>query len=141
MDNLRASFLNSTFAPSSIDLLLAVPRLAQRAGEFAFVFLPEQFDGLWKKAQQPRIIAEPTTSTISNTTIITEFQNVAKGTTSPGAAASAAAQAGSDSPKGLLSLNFQVFSGIFGYLISKWAVATLATVRLNKWQLAVLLLT
>jgi len=114
-----------------MDLLLAVPRLAQRAGEFAFGFIPEQLDGLWKKAQQPRMIAEATTSRIANSTVITNAGQFKQGTASPSvatAAATAAALADPNTPKGLLALNLQVFGGIFGYMISKWALATVAMV-------------
>lgn len=133
MDQVRATFSNSTFKPSSMDLLLAVPRLAQRAGEFALGFVPEQLDGIWKKAQQPSMIAESTTSQIVNATMVSNVEHFHQGSPIPSATATAAAFADPNTPKGLLALNFQVFSGIFGYLISKWAIATVAMVSSSGW--------
>src|ERR1041384_6902694 len=64
--------MNSTFfAPSAMDLLLTVPRLAQRAGAFAFNYVPEQLDFLVDKVRNGgSMVAAPTTmnGSVANTT-------------------------------------------------------------------------
>jgi hypothetical protein len=57
---------NSSMLPSAMDLLLVVPRLAQRAGSFAWDHMPEAVDKIWNGGGS--VIADAT-GTIANTTV------------------------------------------------------------------------
>lgn len=113
----------TSFLPSSADLLLAVPRLLSKAGSFA-----EHIDGIFGKIRAGgSMIAEPTVSNITNTTVLTSSSTFVQ--ESVAAAASAAATAaGSQDEIGL----FQALKNVgtfFSYITSKWAIATFTTVR------------
>ena len=104
----------------------AATNLAQRAGSFA-LSLPEHFDNLFGKLTSGgSIIAEPTSSNIANTTIITSSGTFAQDSLPAGATAAFSNQ---DSI-GNMSL-FQTLKnigGFFSYMTSKWAIATFTTV-------------
>jgi hypothetical protein len=128
MDQLRASLRNSTFPPP-MDFLLTVPRLAQRAGAFAFYYIPEQLDGLLKKAHGPgSIIAEPTASDTLNTTIITGGGTFIQETASAAATAAGRAADAADPSQSLLFVHWQFYASVFSYISSKWAIATVISV-------------
>ena len=114
-----------------MDLLLAVPRMVVRAGSFAFVTIPERIDNLLGIRAGGSVIAEATGQ---------GAQSIASAAVSgaQGAAATAAAAAATEGPEGgMLShvLSFQHlrnFSGVFGYLTSKWALCCFTVVRLSR---------
>ncbi|EON60852.1 hypothetical protein W97_00062 [Coniosporium apollinis CBS 100218] len=119
----------SSYFPSSRDLLMAVPRLAQRLGSFAF-HLPDQFDNLLGKVQDGgSVIAEPTTTSSVNATVITSAAGFAQDSA---AASFAAGAAGTAAPAvqgwfGWMNFeNLRNLGGIFMYLTSRWAMATFA---------------
>jgi hypothetical protein len=60
--HIKSSAANATsyFHPSSKDLLMVFPRMVSRAGSFAFVTLPELFEGFVSGGNGGRIIAEAT---------------------------------------------------------------------------------
>lgn len=110
---------------------MAVPRLAQRLGSFAF-HLPDQFDNLLGKVQDGgSVIAEPTTTSSVNATVITSAAGFAQDTA---AASLAAGAAGTAAPAvqgwfGWMNFeNLRNLGGIFMYLTSRWAMATFAAV-------------
>lgn len=59
---------NSSLIPSAMDLLLVVPRLAQRAGSFAWDHMPEAVDKMWSGGS---VIADATGTTMNTTVTIT----------------------------------------------------------------------
>ena len=150
---LREAFANATNAtlhisPSAYDLLMVFPRLAQRAGTFAFYYVPEQLDGLLGRVKEPgSVIAEPTIAkTIGagtaavNKSVVADATKAAKGITRgflqgvTGGGNSAARTAAEQTAQGgSASLRFGIFTfqsiknmgGIFNYLFSRWSIVTL----------------
>ena len=131
--------INATsYVPSAMDLFLVVPRLAQRAGAYAFYYMPDGFDGLFAMLRDSGShIAEATTAERINATITNATAMFA---TQAQDAASTAATAISDTleEKSALSMildNLKTFGGIFSYMSSKWAMTTILTaVLLNRTQ-------
>ncbi|KAF2755423.1 hypothetical protein EJ05DRAFT_512938 [Pseudovirgaria hyperparasitica] len=135
MDHIQ-SLSNSTLTRSSLDLLLAVPRLAQRAGEFALIYLPEQLDAIIGKARSGgSMIADPTAPDTNHSAIMTSLgqfvqNSIASATASPTTSGTTLDTA---SPFSMTSI--RSFGGIFSYLMSKWALATVITaIVLNRTQ-------
>ncbi|KAF2467597.1 ubiquitin-protein ligase-like protein [Lindgomyces ingoldianus] len=127
MDQPLSSLTNATsFLPSSSDLLMAVPRLLSRAGFFA-----EHIDGIFGKIRAGGImIAEPTTSNITNATIATTSRTFIQ--ESVAAAASATLVSQDDGVFSPLQALKNVGS-FFGYMTSKWAIGTFtAAILLNR---------
>lgn len=115
--------------PSAMDLVLAVPRLAQRAGTFAFSYVPEQLEELVGRVRDGgSVIAEPTVAnTTRNATTVFE-----QGTTAPTASETIMARAAPEASGGLLQ-NLKSLGGIFTYLTSRWGVTTLVlAILLNR---------
>ncbi|KAF2204669.1 hypothetical protein GQ43DRAFT_364122 [Delitschia confertaspora ATCC 74209] len=114
----------SVFSPS-MELLMVVPRLFQKAGSLA-----EQVDNIFGKMRYGgSVIAEPTASNVTNATVITSASAFIQESLAATARATAAVPDTSNS----LSL-FQTIknmSTFFGYMTSKWAFATLAII-LNR---------
>ncbi|KAF2395678.1 hypothetical protein EJ06DRAFT_552214 [Trichodelitschia bisporula] len=112
------------------DLLMVVPRLAQRAGAFAFFHVPEQLDGLWGKIRDPgSIIAEPTLSkNLSMTNSSSSFLGATSAASATAAASTtaAAAEVVDAADAGIFNLaNLRAIGSLFGYLSSKYAILTL----------------
>lgn len=131
MEQLKETFKNATLAPSSMDLLLAVPRLAQRAGSFALFYIPEQFDSLLGKVRSPgSVIPEATTSSSINSTVITSAGLFAQSSTASWDVAMSTARRVAEESSNLFSLeNIRNFGGIFSYITSRWALTTFIIVR------------
>ncbi len=131
---IRNSLLNSTasLAPSAMDLFMAVPRLAQRAGSFAFLYMPEHLDNLIGKMRQGgSVIAEATSEAVLNATEITKPGTLAE---SSGIAPATSATSASNSSGASSVFSFQHIrnlGGIFSYMTSRWALATFAVVCLE----------
>ena len=73
---------NASLIPSAaMDLLLVVPRLAQRAGSFAFLHMPEAMDNIAGKIWSGgSIIADATGQQTTNATISNTSQAFAQST-------------------------------------------------------------
>lgn len=135
---------NSSLIPSAIDLLLAVPRLAQRAGSFALFRMPEAVDNIAGKIfSGGSIIADATGRQTANSTITNTSQAFVQstGTAALDAAISEALTAGDTTRSTALGMMLQYvarlknFGGIFSYLTSRWALATFtAAIVLNRTQ-------
>lgn len=131
---------NITLIPSPGDLLLVLPRLAQRAGVFAFYTVPEQIDGFMGKigVGGGSMIAEKTAGEMANSTALNttrQFLQAASSKVMGGAAtatataahaSAAAAEAGDDNVWGLQTL--RNFGGMFSYLLTRWALGTFLVV-------------
>ena len=108
---------------------MAVPRLAQRVGFFAFFYVPEQFDGLLGRIRNGgSIIAQATSEAIMNATNVnpTSFvqgSTVASSKDAPGAGDSMAASQSLFSIQNIMNLG-----GVFSYITSRWALTTFTVV-------------
>jgi hypothetical protein len=120
--SLSSSLANATsYLPSPADLLLAFPRLLSKAGAVA-----EHIDtALGKLRAGGSVIAEPTVTNVTSSTITTTGGRFKFAQQSAAAASSMAAQSQQD--VGMFQTLKQAV-GLFGYLTSKWAIATFATV-------------
>jgi hypothetical protein len=136
---------NASLIPSSaMDLLLVVPRLAQRAGSFALFHMPEAVDNLAGKIfSGGSIIADATGQTANST--ITNTSNAFTQSTAAAAVDAAFREAFRDTGDTATSSFFGMmlqgfarlknFGGIFSYLTSRWALATFtAAIILNRTQ-------
>jgi hypothetical protein len=131
----------SNYTNSSLDILLAVPRFARRAGAFAIHFLPEQLDGFLTKILAPgNVIAEATiggvtnlsSPAVTNTTKSLVAISTAARSRVAGAAAAAGTSASIDSQMSFYTLftvpNFRTITNFGSYVLSKWALATFMVV-------------
>lgn len=114
---------NTTLLPSAHDLLMVFPRIAQRAGAFAFHYA-ERLDGLLGMMREPgTVIADPTVSR-TNATITN--------TTNAFIQASSSAKIGSQAlPRSSAWYRLEYIKqmgGLFNYMFSKWSIVTLAIV-------------
>lgn len=114
-------------------LILALPRAFQRAGAYAFTYLPDQFEDLLSMARQPgTVIADATSKTAiskASSTVTTSLPS-----TSPvsgtvhifhGWIGDFARRLGVDHVNSL--------DGVFGYFASRWAVSTVTiAIVLNR---------
>ncbi|KAK5117383.1 hypothetical protein LTR62_006001 [Meristemomyces frigidus] len=140
------TFTNSSWIPSASDLLLAVPRFAQRAGNFVF-HIPGAVDSLagmlWSGGS---VIADATAqetlinSTITNTSAFVQSTTGAALDTVAGSEA-AGVLLDAEETSSIIGLMVQGvgrlknFGGIFSYLTSKWALATFTiAIILNRTQ-------
>ncbi|KAI9809212.1 MAG: hypothetical protein M1825_002503 [Sarcosagium campestre] len=137
-----ASNFTSYFTPSPRDLVLAIPRLAHRAGVFAFYDVPEQIDDVLARGFGRTVIAESTVAGASNlTSTAVPAQGFAQGIgkSIAGATASAAhpsTAGGMDTPLGMGFYNIRNFGSVFTYLTSRWALACCAVaIILNRTQI------
>ncbi|KAF2268764.1 ubiquitin-protein ligase-like protein [Lojkania enalia] len=125
MEQSFSSLANVTsFLPSSADLLMAVPRLLSKAGSVG-----EHIDSIFGKIRSGgSIIAEPTSSNITNATVAATSGRFVQESV---AAAAAASVDNMDD----ISI-FQALKNVgtfFSYITSKWAIATFATaILLNR---------
>ncbi|TKA41913.1 hypothetical protein B0A54_06594 [Friedmanniomyces endolithicus] len=135
------SAANASWIPSAADLLLVVPRLAQRAGAFAF-HVPEAMDNIAGKIWSGgSIIADATGQQTSNSTITNTSVFVQSTAAVLDAAVRESWQDTGDDTGSLFGLMLQGigklknFGGIFSYLTSKWALATFTiAIILNRTQ-------
>ena len=130
-DRLRNSAIdafNNTLLPSAHDLLMVFPRLAQRAGAFAFHYA-ERFDGLLGMVRDPgTVIADPTVSGIANASIT----NTTRAFVQASSTAKTAAQTVSTSSAWYRVEYIKQMGGLFNYLFSKWSIVTLAIVIIHS---------
>lgn len=142
------SSANSSWIPSASDLILVLPRLAQRAGSFA-MHLPDSMDNIAGKIWNGgSIIADATAGTsetldytITNTSARAFVQSTAAAALGASTAAGTWREIASDDSTSVFGLIVQGigrlknFGGIFSYLTSKWALATFAAaIILNRTQ-------
>ncbi|KAF7193903.1 Protein ASI3 [Pseudocercospora fuligena] len=133
-------FSNVSYIPSAMDLLLVVPRLAQRASSFALFHMPEAVDNIASKVWNGgSVLADPTSSanaTISNTSAA--FVQTTASTLE--ATLREAFVQGEETSSFLVSVahgfgKLKNFGGIFSYLTSKWALTTFTVaIILNRTQ-------
>lgn len=137
---MEAPTANSSLIPSAMDLLLVVPRLAQRAGSFALDYMPEAVDNIAGKIWSGgSMIADAThqqttaNMTITNATSSTFAQNTGASMLET-SIREAWNKAGDESSSSLLMsvgqglAKLKNVGGIFSYLTSRWAITTFAVV-------------
>ncbi|EMC92003.1 hypothetical protein BAUCODRAFT_160611 [Baudoinia panamericana UAMH 10762] len=132
---------NISWIPSAADLLLVVPRLAQKAGLFA-IYMPEAMDNIAGKIWNGgSIIADATAQQTANSTITNTSAFVQSTAAVLDAAVRESWQGNGDEAVSLFGLMAQAvgklknFGGIFSYLTSKWALATFTVaIILNRTQ-------
>lgn len=134
---------NVSYIPSAMDLLLVVPRLAQRAGNFALYHMPEAVDNIAGKIWSGSMIPDPTTHhTIANSTISNAGTAFIQTTASALESSLKDAFTQGSDESGSFSMGVAAgigklknFGGIFSYMTSRWALTTFtAAVLLNRTQ-------
>ncbi|KAK4574727.1 hypothetical protein LTR86_001568 [Recurvomyces mirabilis] len=142
MEPILLTSSNASWIPSASDLFLVVPRLAQRAGNFAF-HMPGAMDNLAGKIWNGgSVIADATAQHTANSTITNTSAFVqSTGTAILDAVGREAWAEAVDETSSILGLFVQGvarlknFGGIFSYLTSKWALATFTiAILLNRTQ-------
>ena len=126
-----ASPPNTTALMNPQDILLAFPRMLVRAGNFAFLTVPEKLDGMLGFGHGGSIIAQATGGNGSKNILSAALSGGSGGVVqaSQGTVAATAAGTGgaTNTAHGVFSsITFhQVrnFGGIFSYMTSKWALA------------------
>ncbi|KAG8627761.1 hypothetical protein KVT40_003634 [Elsinoe batatas] len=126
---------NTSMIPSAKDLIMVFPRLAQRAGSFAW-YLPDQMDSMLSKIRNGgSVIAHATGANTSAPSVTTSSASIFIQNT----AIPEASVAGNST--GLFSWvsstvhfeGFRGFGGMFSYFGSRWALATFAvSIFLNR---------
>lgn len=123
---------NASYVPSSADLLMVVPRLARKLGQFAINALPEQMESVVGKLRSGgSVIAEATTIDMVNTTSSNTTAAFAQAASTVARTAAAAATPLADQG-GFVSYitapfnsdTIRGFGGMFSYLGSRWALTT-----------------
>nr|POE95397.1 hypothetical protein CFP56_77636 [Quercus suber] len=121
-----------------VDLLLAVPRMAQRAGVFALYDMPEAVDNfagkIWNGGS---IIADATGQQTMNSTITNTSNLLARSTAAVlhGIATKGLNESSSTGTSSIFGtmltgvLKLKSLGGIFSYLLSRWALMTFIVVR------------
>lgn len=132
-------YTNSSLIPSPKDLILVLPRLAQRAGAFAFYTVPEHLDGIIGKMRDggsmiaESTVAERLNATASNTTKF--FFRSASAPSTLSTARATAAQANTIVAETLtdniwsFQQTFRNLGGMFSYLTTRWALGVFFVVR------------
>ena len=131
MEQIRTSVSNVSFVPSAMDLLLAAPRLAQRAGSFALFTVNERIDNFFGKLRsEGTFIAEATMAELLNASgTITSPETLGSASTPAQASANATiASAPVTASKSFTFDSVRNLGGMFAYLTSKWALAVFAIV-------------
>ena len=111
---------------------MVFPRLAQKAGTFAFFELPEHMESVLSMLKSGGSVMANATSTNMSTPAITEVTSAfAQSTAVTGKVASKAAESGMLSWfTGTFSFEgAKGFGGMFTYFSSRWALATFMVVR------------
>ncbi|KAF4555451.1 ASI1-like protein [Elsinoe fawcettii] len=125
---------NTSIIPTAKDLIMVFPRLAQRAGSFAW-YLPDQMDSMLSKIRNGgSVIADATAANKSIPIATSSASLFIQNTAVPEASAIA-------NSTGLFSWvsssvhfeGFRGFGGMFSYFGSRWALATFAvSIFLNR---------
>lgn len=124
-----------------MDILLVVPRLAQRAGNFAFLYMPEAVDNIAGKIFSGGSIIADATGQAANSTITNTSNAFAQSTAAIVDTAIREAfrdtgdTAATSSFLGMMFQGFarlKNFGGIFSYLTSRWALATFTAVSPSR---------
>ncbi|KAI9826045.1 MAG: hypothetical protein M1832_000494 [Thelocarpon impressellum] len=144
LGHLRSSASNASsffIPPSPMDLVLAIPRMAHRAGTFAFFTLPEHIDTILGNRYGRRVIPEATGEGLASVAAAASGAAFAQAQDAAGSVAGATAAAsgqgglhgGVNSALGFNSV--RGFGGVLSYLTSKWALScfTMALI-LNRTQ-------
>ena len=131
---------NASLIPAAMDLLLVVPRLAQKAGSYALYHMPEGFDNIAGKIfNGGSMIADATGQQRANSTITNTSRAFVQSTMAAGGLLDPTLREGgqemgaNSSMFGMLLqglAKIKNFGGIFSYLTSRWALATFTAVRL-----------
>ena len=136
--SLKTPTTNATshLAPSPKDLLLAVPRMAARAGSFVTEGLPEAFENIFGGGITGRTIAEATSERAGEMAAAAVSATTGPGATVAGAGAAPVQSAAVGNSSIFSVLTFQrikSFGGIFSYMTSKWALGCFAAaIILNR---------
>ncbi|KAL9078432.1 MAG: hypothetical protein Q9157_002660 [Trypethelium eluteriae] len=112
-----------------MDLLLAAPRLAQRAGSFALFTVPERIDNFFGKLRsEGPFIAEATMAELLNASgTITSPETLGKASSSPQPSANATVASKPVTASNPFSFDsVRNLGGMFTYMTSKWALAVFA---------------
>src|ERR1700761_1986875 len=137
---------NYTNSSLAANFLLAVPRLAKRAGAFAIHYIPDHFDSILAKLLTAgTVIADPTLSGTTNLSSKTPsstssssaalFALNAASTAQPAAAATVTASPSASSFSMFSLSNLRTLTSFGSYVISKWALTTfVVAVALNRTQ-------
>lgn len=136
---------NVSYIPSAMDLLLVLPRLAQRAGSYALYHMPDAVEDIAGKIWNGgSMIADPTTSQAAANVTITNASAIAQKTATmldfTWRGLSTFDQGADESGSFLLTIahgmaRIKNFGGIFSYLTSRWALTTFTVaVLLNRTQ-------
>ncbi|CAK3923756.1 related to ASI3 integral membrane E3 ubiquitin ligase, role in negative regulation of amino acid uptake [Lecanosticta acicola] len=134
---------NASFIPSARDLILVIPRLAQRASSFALFHMPDAMDNIAGKIfNGGSVIADATSQSTTADSTITNASSFAQSTAAALEATFREAWTdGEDRGSSIFMSIVQVigklknFGGIFSYLTSRWALTTFtAAILLNRTQ-------
>lgn len=137
---------NASLLPAAaMDILLAVPRLAQRAGSYALFHMPDALDSVAGKIfNGGSMIADATGQDTVNSTITNTSNHFAQNTASSvldAAFREAFKEADNETTPSVFGMMLQGFAkvknfgGVFSYLTSRWALATFtAAIVLNRTQ-------
>ncbi|KAK5165158.1 uncharacterized protein LTR77_009256 [Saxophila tyrrhenica] len=128
-----------------MDILLAVPRFAQRAGHFALGHMPEAVDNIAGKIfNGGSVIADATGQQTINSTITNTSNDLAQATNfvlNPELVESWFKEGAEDATSSMFGMILQgmkkmgSMGGMFSYLTSRWALATFtAAIILNRTQ-------
>ncbi|KAI9847067.1 MAG: hypothetical protein M1837_003185 [Sclerophora amabilis] len=143
LQQIKSSAFNASsyLTPSPMDLVLVIPRMARRAGNFALFTVPEQIDAMLGGAGYGRsFIAEPTVDGVGSSAVAASAGGFAQVASESGAGAAGGVGDASTSPGGFhgaLSFNnVRGFGGIFSYMTSKWALTCFTVaIILNRTQI------
>ncbi|KAF2103111.1 hypothetical protein NA57DRAFT_32965 [Rhizodiscina lignyota] len=136
-------YANSSLVPSPRDLLLVLPRLAQRAGAFAFYTVPEHLDGILGKMRDGgSIIAESTMAEKLNATASNTTRGFFRSASAPSVLRTAGATAAQTNAAVAESINDNIWSfktirnlsSMFSYLMTRWALGVFFSLLLNRTQ-------
>lgn len=147
----QAVSANASLIPAAMDFLLVVPRLAHKAGSYAFFHMPGAMDNIAGKIfNGGSMIADATGQQTANSTITNTSHKFVQSTAAAAGMLDAAfregggeemARAGSSSSMfgmmvhGLARL--KNFGGIFSYLTSRWALATFTAVCFTDKEICI----
>ncbi|KAI9667732.1 MAG: hypothetical protein M1821_000549 [Bathelium mastoideum] len=138
MDQIRTTVSNTSFVPSAMDLLLAGPRLAQRAGAFALFTVPERIDNFFGKLRsEGMFIPEATMADLLNASgTITSPETIGKPSSLPKASANATMAGEPTTASNPFTFeSIRNLGGMFTYMTSKWAlVVFIIALILNRTQ-------
>ncbi|KAI9756907.1 MAG: hypothetical protein M4579_003661 [Chaenotheca gracillima] len=134
-----AANTSSYLSPSPMDLVLAVPRMARRLGDFAMFSVPGHLETMFGRGFDRTVIAEATADGMGSTAAAASGARFAQGMaeTAAGTTGNLADPGASSTLHGALGFNsVRGFGGVFSYVTSKWALScfTMAII-LNRTQI------